>query len=131
MTQNNREIAQGWEVGSAQNNREIAQGWEVGSALGTYLEALRLHGTEGVEAKLKEIREKTFARMRNHKNQSISYEEILKCIAEGNNLTQDERISREHEVGIHQSDVKYASNPEVAKQRNLERCVHCREEIPA
>jgi len=114
-----------------QNNREIAQGWEVGSALGTYLEALRLHGTDGVEAKLKEIREKTFAKMRNHPNQSISWKRILKGIAEGNNLTHEERVSREHELGVHRDDVIYGSNPEVFKQRNLERCVHCREELPA
>ena len=114
-----------------QNNREITQSWELGSALGTLLEMLRQHGTEGVEAELKEIREKTFARMRNHKNQSISWERILKCIAEGNDLTHDERISREHELGIHRDDVLYGSNPEAFKQRNLERCVHCREELPA
>jgi len=114
-----------------QNNQEITQGWKVGSALGTYLEALRLHGTDGVEAKLKEIREKTFAKMRNHPNQSISWERILKGIAEGNNLTHEERISREHELGVHRDDVLYGSNPEAFKQRNLERCIHCREELPA
>ena len=114
-----------------QNNREITQSWKVGSALGTYLEALRLHGTDGVEAKLKEIREKTFARMRNHESQSISWERILNSIAENANLTHDERISKEHELGVHRDDVRYGSNPEAFQQRNLERCVHCREELPA
>ena len=114
-----------------QNNREITQSWELGSALGTLLELLRQHGTEGVEAELKEIRERTFTKMRNHKNQAISWERILKCIEEGNDLTHDERISREHELGVHRDDVLYGSSPEAFQQRNLERCVHCREELPA
>jgi len=46
-------------------------------------EKLQKLGTDGVEAELKRIREKTFERMRNHTNQSISWERILKTIENG------------------------------------------------
>ena len=39
-------------------------------------------GSEGVEAELKRIREATFERMRNHKNYSLSWQQILKMVAE-------------------------------------------------
>jgi len=42
--------------------------WKLGSALETYMNLLQQIGTDGVEAKLKRIREATFERMRNHKN---------------------------------------------------------------
>jgi len=54
--------------------------WKLGSALETHLNLLQKLGNDGVEAKLKRIREATFERMRNHKSQSISWEQILKTI---------------------------------------------------
>jgi len=57
--------------------------WKLGSALETYMNLLQKLGTDGVEAELKRIREKTFERMRNHTNQSISWERILKTIENG------------------------------------------------
>jgi hypothetical protein len=39
--------------------------WKLGTALETYMNLLQQIGTEGVEAKLKQIREETFERMRN------------------------------------------------------------------
>ena len=56
--------------------------WKLGSALETYMNLLQQIGTDGVEAELKRIREATFERMRNHKNNSISWERILKIIAD-------------------------------------------------
>jgi len=57
--------------------------WKLGSALETHLNLLQKLGTDGVEAELKRIREATFARMRNHKNNSISWERIVKTIENG------------------------------------------------
>jgi len=56
--------------------------WKLGSALENHMRLLQQMGTEGVEAELKRIREATFERMRNHKNNSISWERILKIIAD-------------------------------------------------
>ena len=56
--------------------------WKLGSALENHMRLLQQLGTDGVEAELKRIREATFARMRNHKNNSISWERILKIIAD-------------------------------------------------
>ena len=56
--------------------------WKLGSALETYMNLLHQIGTDGVEDELKRIREATFERMRNHKNNSISWERILKIIAD-------------------------------------------------
>lgn len=38
--------------------------WKLGSALETYMHLLQTQGNDGVEAKLKRIREETFERMR-------------------------------------------------------------------
>ena len=56
--------------------------WKLGSALEYFMQQLQQKGTDGVEAELKRIREATFERMRNHKNNSISWERILKIIAD-------------------------------------------------
>ena len=56
--------------------------WKLGGALENYMNLLQQIGSEGVEAELKRIREATFERMRNHKNNSISWERILKIIAD-------------------------------------------------
>ena len=56
--------------------------WKLGSALENHMRLLQQMGTEGVEAALKRNREATFERMRNHKNNSISWERILKIIAD-------------------------------------------------
>ena len=61
---------------------ETNNNWKLGSALETYMNLLQQIGTDGVEAELKRIREATFERMRNHKNNSISWERILKIIAD-------------------------------------------------
>ena len=39
--------------------------WKLGTALEAYINLLQQIGTDGVEAKLKKIREETFERMRN------------------------------------------------------------------
>jgi hypothetical protein len=54
--------------------------WKLGSALEYFMQQLQQKGTDGVEAELKRIREATFERMRNHKNNSISWERILKIM---------------------------------------------------
>ena len=54
--------------------------WKLGTALEFFMHQLQEKGTDGVEAELKRIREATFERMRNHKNNSISWERILKTI---------------------------------------------------
>jgi hypothetical protein len=56
--------------------------WKLGSALENHMRLLQQLGTDGVEAELKRIREATFARMRNHKNNSLSWERILQIIAD-------------------------------------------------
>jgi len=56
--------------------------WKLGSALENHMRLLQQLETDGVEAELKRIREATFERMRNHKNNSISWERILKIIAD-------------------------------------------------
>ena len=56
--------------------------WKLGGALENYMNLLQQIGSEGVETELKRIREATFERMRNHKNNSISWERILKIIAD-------------------------------------------------
>jgi len=56
--------------------------WKLGSALENHMRLLQQMGTEGVEAELKRIREATFERMRNHKNNSLSWERILQIIAD-------------------------------------------------
>ena len=55
--------------------------WKLGSALETYMNLLHQIGTDGVEDELKRIREATFERMRNHKNNSISWERICRFLA--------------------------------------------------
>ena len=57
--------------------------WQLGSALETHINLLQKLGTDGVESELTRIREATFARMRNHENQSISWERILQAIENG------------------------------------------------
>ena len=56
--------------------------WKLGSALENHMRLLQQLGSEGVEAELKRIREATFERMRNHKNNSLSWQQILKMVAE-------------------------------------------------
>ena len=56
--------------------------WKLGGALENYMNLLQQLGTDGVEDKLKQIREATFERMRNHKNNSLSWEHILRIVAE-------------------------------------------------
>jgi hypothetical protein len=56
--------------------------WKLGSALENHMRLLQQLGTDGVEAELKRIREATFERMRNHKNNSLSWEHILRIVAE-------------------------------------------------
>ena len=56
--------------------------WKLGGALENYMNLLQQIGTEGVEDRLKRIREATFERMRNHKNNSLSWERILQIVAD-------------------------------------------------
>ena len=56
--------------------------WKLGGALENYMNLLQQIGSEGVEDRLKRIREATFERMRNHKNNSLSWQQILKMVAE-------------------------------------------------
>ena len=56
--------------------------WQLGGALENYMHLLQQIGAEGVEDRLKRIREATFERMRNHKNNSLSWEHILRIVAE-------------------------------------------------
>ena len=56
--------------------------WKLGGALENYMNLLQQIGSEGVEDRLKRIREATFERMRNHKNNSLSWNQILKMVAE-------------------------------------------------
>jgi hypothetical protein len=56
--------------------------WKLGGALENYMNLLQQIGSEGVEDRLKRIREATFKRMRNHKNNSLSWQQILKMVAE-------------------------------------------------
>ena len=55
---------------------------QLGGALENYMHLLQQIGAEGVEDRLKRIREATFERMRNHKNNSLSWERILQIVAE-------------------------------------------------
>ncbi len=49
----------------------------VGNIIGNYLQGLK---EGGVEERLKQIREETFKRMADHPNNSLSWEQILRCI---------------------------------------------------
>ena len=59
--------------------------WKLGTALETYIHLLQQIGTEGVEAKLKQIREDTFKRMANHPNNSLTWKQICQAIENGKN----------------------------------------------
>lgn len=55
----------------------------VGKIIGNHLQALKEGGAEGVEKRLKEIREATFKRMAEHPNNSLTWKQIKKAIKEG------------------------------------------------
>ena len=61
---------------------ETNNNWKLGTALETHIQLLQKLGADGVEAELKRIREATFERMRNHKNNSISWERICRFLAQ-------------------------------------------------
>lgn len=50
----------------------------VGKLIGNYLQTLKEGGEQGVEARLKEIREKTFKRMADQPNNSLTWKQICK-----------------------------------------------------
>jgi hypothetical protein len=50
----------------------------VGKFIGNYLQALKEGGEQGVEARLKEIREETFKRMADQPNNSLTWKQICK-----------------------------------------------------
>ena len=63
-------------------NKKNVRGIELGTALQAHLEAIRLLGADGVEQRLKEIREATFQRMAEHKNNSLTWEQICAIVPE-------------------------------------------------
>ena len=50
--------------------------WTLGKVLEEYLQTLKEGGGQGVEARLKEIREATFKRMADHPNNSLTWKQI-------------------------------------------------------
>jgi hypothetical protein len=48
----------------------------VGKIIGNHLQALKEGGEQGVEKRLKEIREETFKRMANQPNNSLTWKQI-------------------------------------------------------
>ena len=57
--------------------------WKLGSVLENYVHLLQQMGTEGVETKLKNIREETFERMRNHTPVRLTWKQIYEAIENG------------------------------------------------
>ena len=57
--------------------------WKLGSVLENYVHLLQQMGTEGVETKLKNIREETFERMRNHTPVRLTWKQIYETIENG------------------------------------------------
>ena len=54
----------------------LSSHWHVGLLLGQYLQSIQTLGADGVEERLRQIREETFKRMRNHPNNSLSWKQI-------------------------------------------------------
>ena len=57
--------------------------WHVGLLIGQYLQSIQTLGADGVEERLRQIREETFERMRNHPNNSLSWEQIQRRVNKG------------------------------------------------
>ena len=57
--------------------------WHVGLLIGQYLQAIQILDSDGVEERLRQIREETFERMRNHPNNSLSWEQIQQRVNKG------------------------------------------------
>ena len=55
--------------------------WELGTTLQQYIKSLQTINTEGVEERLKQIRESTFQRMANHPNKALTWAQIQAAIA--------------------------------------------------
>ena len=74
-------------------NKKNVRGIELGTALQAHLEAIRLLGADGVEQRLKEIREATFQRMAEHKNNSLTWEQICAHVPERTSATDTVTVS--------------------------------------
>ena len=61
----------------------LSSHWHVGLLMGQYLQSIQTLGVDGVEERLKQIREETFERMRNHPNNSLSWEQIQRRVNKG------------------------------------------------
>ncbi len=54
--------------------------WEVGEVIRQYLQSNQDLGSEGVESKLKQIRDSLFEKMRTHKNNSLTWDQIVQTL---------------------------------------------------